>query len=136
MGVAAGKLQIRLGIYKHPSGCQEEKRLDEDPRDRKTRKGCDFQLRGTSEFEGGICSLKRHSQYYSFISAKWEKNSIVFITAIYKLRKLSLTKPSWSLRRNRRESRAYQTFYFIFKERRNNSKSRAVAIFLVRELER
>lgn len=136
MGVAAGKLQIRLGIYKHPSSCQKEKRLDGDPRGRKTRKSYDFQLRGTSEFEGETCSLKRHSQYYSFISVKWGKNSIVFITVIYKLPKLSLTKPSWSLRRNRRESRAYQTFYFIFKERRNNSKSREVAILLVREFER
>lgn len=80
--------------------------------------------------------MKMHSQYYSFISVKWGKNSIVFLTAIYKLPKLSLTKPFWPLRRNRRESRACQTFYFIFKDRRNNSKSRAVAILLVREFER
>lgn len=81
--------------------------------------------------------MKRHSQYYGFISVKLgKKTSIVFITPIYKLPKLSLTKPSWPRRRNRRESRANQTFCLMFKERRNNSKSRAVAIFLVREFER
>lgn len=63
----------RLGIYKHPSGCQEEKRLDGDPRGRKTRKGCDSQPRGTLVYEGGVCGLKRHGRYYSFIYVKWEK---------------------------------------------------------------
>lgn len=83
-------------------------------------------------FEGGMYGLKRHSQYYSFISVKWGKNKIVFITPIYKLPKLSLTKPSRPLGRTRRESRADQMFCFVFNERRNNSESRAVTS-LVRE---